>query len=117
MADSTEASKYHGLHLDLPGAPETPHSIAGVNGHYWPTQPTPVGGFGEAPLGQARKLASDKGCPLKLVGMTKQEQDKRRKEIAEWRAEHAQALGKFKPATVQEAERKKAESSAAPKED
>ncbi len=64
----------HGLHLTLPGAPDTPHVVPGVPGFYRPGQPTPVGGDGDpVTLQRARELAADGGVPLGLVEMTAQE--------------------------------------------
>jgi hypothetical protein len=60
-------SKRQGLRLSLPGAPNTPHTVPGVPGYYYPDAPTPVGGPGELPLDAAKHLDRERGCPLELV--------------------------------------------------
>lgn len=56
-----------GLILDLGGAPSTPHVIPGVPGLWHPDRPTPVGGPGELPPEEARRLDADPGTHLRLV--------------------------------------------------
>lgn len=61
------ASKRQGLRLSLPGAPNTPHTVPGVPGYFYPEAPTPVGGEGELSMEAAEAFDKDKGCPLQLV--------------------------------------------------
>lgn len=61
------ASKRQGLRLNLPGAPNTPHTLPGVPGCFYPDAPTPVGAAGELPLEVAKEFDSAKGTPLELV--------------------------------------------------
>lgn len=60
-------SKRLGLRLTLPGAPNTPHTLSGLPGHYRPDIPTPVGGDGEITLELAQQFADDEGAPVELV--------------------------------------------------
>lgn len=58
----------HGLRLTLGGAPATPHFVLGVPGFFWPGEPTPVGGDGDAiTLDDARRYSDDETIPLELV--------------------------------------------------
>ena len=63
---ATSSKKRFGLRLTLPGAPRTPHVVAGIPGHYRPDIPTPVGGKGEVDLGLARKVAAST-APVELI--------------------------------------------------
>lgn len=63
------------LILDLPGAPNTPHTIPGVPGLYRPDRATPVGAPGEVTEDQAKDLAADEGTHLKLVRVSADEVD------------------------------------------
>lgn len=56
-----------GLRFTLPGAPDVPHFVPGVQGMYSPTQPTPVGGDGELTVEEAQALHDDVSVPLELV--------------------------------------------------
>lgn len=116
MAPSSEA-KFYGLRLTLPGAPNTPHMVAGLPGWYWPDKPTPVGGFGEPRLEHAKKLAADSRYHVELVPMTRDEVDRRRGELKAHGKAHRSAIAKFRPATPQEADRKKAEIAATKTDD
>jgi hypothetical protein len=69
------ATKRQGLRLNLPGAPNTPHTVPGVPGYYYPDAPTPVGDTGELSLEAAKDLHKDKGCPLELVDIRAAEVD------------------------------------------
>ena len=91
MAAAKEAKRY-GLRLTLPGAPNTPHMIAGLNGYYWPTMATPVGEAGELPLEIARKAAKDPGVYLELVEMTDAEATSAKDAIDAFRAENGRYL-------------------------
>lgn len=69
------ADAKHGLILNLPGAPATPHVVydrAGVvvPGWYHPQVPTPVGGDGDLSLDAAKALAEDPAVHLTLETMT-----------------------------------------------
>lgn len=66
-------SKRYGLKLALPGAPQTPHTVPGVNGFFMPNVATPVGGPGEIPLEFARRLDADESMHLELVELTEAE--------------------------------------------
>ena len=61
------AAKRQGLRLSLPGAPNTPHTVPGVPGYFYPDAPTPVGLAGEIELPAAKELAGDEGVPLELI--------------------------------------------------
>lgn len=91
MAASKEAKRY-GLRLTLPGAPNTPHTIAGLQGYYWPTMATPVGEAGELPLEVARKAAADPGVFLELVDITDADAQVNKQALDAFRAEHGRYL-------------------------
>lgn len=59
--------KRWGLRLDLPGAPNTAHTVPGVPGYFYPDAPTPVGEVGELSLEAAKEYDKAKGCPLELI--------------------------------------------------
>lgn len=67
MSKTRTAKKRYGLRLTLPGAPNTPHVVGDLPGHYRPDVPTPVGGPGEVSVEAARQLAEPAGVPLELV--------------------------------------------------
>lgn len=118
MAEKQTEAKYHGLRLDLGGCSGEAHTISGLTGWYWKDAPTPVGGPGEVTIEHARHVSRDPGSPVVLVEMTADEQDKRRKEIGDWRARVRRDLRTMTPQTADEAERKRSEQRAAatPKE-
>lgn len=72
----------HGLRLDFPGAPATPHQVAGFEGEFT-TDPRPLEEcFYSADAGSeirpitledAKKIHADKGIPLALVSNEKKE--------------------------------------------
>jgi hypothetical protein len=64
-------SKTQGLRLTVGGAPDVPHTIAGVPGLFRPTTPTPVGGPGELDTTFAKQLHDDGKVPLELVDIPK----------------------------------------------
>lgn len=63
------ASKRHGIRLVLGGAPNTPHTLAGLRGFYRPDIPTPVGQPGDVieSLDEAKKIAAERKDALELV--------------------------------------------------
>ena len=74
--------KHHGLRLTLGGAPHTPHVVPGVPGVYRPERATPVGGPGELPFGEAKRISDDPGIPLELVEIPSGALDALRDEVA-----------------------------------
>lgn len=91
MATKTEAKRM-GLRLSLPGAPATPHTVAGLNGYYWPNKATPVGGPGELTLELARKLDADKGVHLELVEISESEAAQYQADLDEFRKANGRHL-------------------------
>lgn len=79
-----------GLRLTLPGAPDVPHFVPGVQGMYSPSTPTPVGGDGELSLDEAKRLDADKSVPLELVDVT--DPDGARDTASGWLDEARQAV-------------------------
>jgi hypothetical protein len=69
------ASKRQGLRLSLPGAPNTPHTVPGLPGYFYPDAPTPVGEPGELSIQAAKEFDKDPGCPLELVDIKASEID------------------------------------------
>lgn len=79
-----------GLRLTLPGAPDVPHFVPGVQGMYSPSTPTPVGGDGELSLDEAKRLDADASVPLELVDVP--DPDGARGTAAGWLDEARQAV-------------------------
>lgn len=67
------AAKNYALRNSLEGAPNTPHTIAGVPGFFRYDPPTPVGEGCPVSLERARELDKDKGCPLELVELSEKD--------------------------------------------
>lgn len=61
-----------------PTVPQTWHTVVGLPGFYFPGQPTPIGGVGEATDAQAQSAHDDAGNPLRVVEITEQEAAERR---------------------------------------
>lgn len=63
------ASKRHGIRLILGGAPNTPHTLAGLRGFYRPDIPTPVGQPGDVieDLDEAKKAVAERKDAIQLV--------------------------------------------------
>lgn len=91
MAARSEAKRY-GLRLALPGAPNTPHTVAGLQGYYWPSMATPVGAPGELPLEVARKAAADEGVHLELVEITEAQAQQAIATLAQFRKDNGRHL-------------------------
>ncbi len=66
MTENGQNVMRHGLVLDLPGAPPTPHRVGDLNGHYFADQATLLEDVGLT-LEQAQAIDADEGCPLVLV--------------------------------------------------
>jgi len=86
------AAKRQGLRLNLPGAPNTPHTVPGVPGYFYPDAPTPVGGPGELSLEAAKDCDRDKGCPLELIEIKPSEVEAAEELAAETLAEGRKGL-------------------------
>lgn len=63
------ASKRQGIQLILGGAPNTPHTLAGLRGYFRPDIPTPVGEPGDVieDLDEAKKAVAERKDAIKLV--------------------------------------------------
>ena len=63
------ANKRHGIRLILGGAPETPHTIAGLRGYFRTDIPPPVGAPGDVieDLDEAKKAVEERKDILELI--------------------------------------------------
>jgi hypothetical protein len=112
-------TKPMGLRLTLGGAPDTPHTVAGLPGLYRPGAPTPVGGPGEATLEQAQAAHDAAGVPVELVEIPSGDLDRLRGEQTEQRQAARSAARKQRRASAVESDRIDDETAAAaaPEED
>ena len=103
MAPRTEANR-HGLRLTLPGAPNTPHTVAGLRGYFWPSFATPVGEPGELPIEAARAADRQEGLHLELVEITAAQAQQAKAAIDQHRASSGRYLAEAVRAGGAEAE-------------
>lgn len=63
------ATKRHGIRLIVGGAPNSPHTLAGLRGFYRPDIPTPVGQPGDVieDLDEAKKAVAARKDAIELV--------------------------------------------------
>jgi hypothetical protein len=67
MSSKSSQTRQIGLRLSLGGAPNEPHTVAGLPGFYRPDRPTPVGGPDEATIEQAEEFASKRSSVVEIV--------------------------------------------------
>lgn len=78
MSSNQSQTRQIGLRLSLGGAPNEPHTVAGLPGFYRPDRPTPVGGPGEATVEQAEEYAKKRSAVVEVVELKAGEVDELR---------------------------------------
>ena len=89
MPAAKRSAKTPGLLLDFPGAPEVPHTVAGVPGTFRADRPTPTGGVGEPTKAQAEAAHENPGVPLRLIMIDPEDLDEYRRAAANDRRSEA----------------------------
>lgn len=75
-----------------PTRPQTWHTVVGLPGFYFPGEPTPIEGIGEATLEQAQAAHDDAGNPLAIVDIDEKQAAERREAHAKHMREARNAL-------------------------